>query len=38
MSIFAAVMTGTGTGAISTIQVFGEGAEAVIQKILQVCT
>ena len=35
MSIFAAVMTGTGTGAISTVQVFGEGAEAVIQKIFK---
>ncbi len=35
MSIFAAVMTGTGTGAISTVQIFGEGAEAVIQKIFK---
>jgi tRNA modification GTPase len=35
MSIFAAVMTGTGTGAISTVQVFGEDAEAVIQKIFR---
>ncbi len=35
MSIFAAVMTGTGTGAISTVQVFGEGAEAIIGKIFK---
>ncbi len=35
MSIFAAVMTGIGTGAISTVQVFGEGAEAVIGKIFK---
>jgi len=35
MSIFAAVMTGTGTGAISTVQVFDEGAEAVIRKIFK---
>jgi len=35
MSIFAGVMTGIGTGAISTVQVFGEGAEAVIQKIFK---
>jgi tRNA modification GTPase len=35
MSIFAAVMTGTGTGAISTMQVFGDDAEAVIQKIFK---
>ncbi len=33
MNIFAAVMTGKGTGAIATIQVFGEGAKAVLQKI-----
>jgi tRNA modification GTPase len=35
MSTFAAVMTGIGTGAISTIQVFGDGDEAVIQKIFK---
>jgi tRNA modification GTPase len=35
MSIFAAIMTGAGTGAISTVQVFGEGAETVIQKIFK---
>lgn len=33
METFAAVMTGKGTGAISTIQVFGNSAEAVIKKI-----
>lgn len=33
MSIFAAVMTGTGTGALSTIQVFGDTAEALIQQL-----
>lgn len=33
MSIFAAVMTGTGTGALSTIQVFGDTAEALIKRI-----
>jgi tRNA modification GTPase len=33
MNNFAAVMTGKGTGAISTIQVFGDSAEAVIKKI-----
>jgi len=35
MSIFAAVMTGAGTGAISTVQVFGEGAETVVKKIFK---
>jgi len=35
MTAFAAVMTGKGTGAISTIQVFGDSAEAVIQKIFK---
>jgi tRNA modification GTPase len=33
MSIFAAVMTGQGAGAISTIGVFGKNAETVINKI-----
>ena len=33
MTAFAAVMTGKGTGAISTVQVFGDTAEAVIKKI-----
>lgn len=33
MSVFAAVMTGKGTGAISTIQLFGVSAKAVIKKI-----
>jgi tRNA modification GTPase len=35
MSVFAAVMTGKGTAAISTIQVFGGAAEAVIKKIFK---
>jgi len=33
MSAFAAVMTGKVTGAISTIQLFGDSAEAIIEKI-----
>lgn len=33
MSAFAAVTTGKGTGAISTIQVFGGSAETIIKKI-----
>jgi tRNA modification GTPase len=33
MSIFAAVMTGTGTGALSTIQVFGDDAEGLIKQL-----
>ncbi|UCE99322.1 MAG: 50S ribosome-binding GTPase [Planctomycetota bacterium] len=35
MSVFAAVMTGKGTGAISTIEVFGDSAEAVIKRIFK---
>ena len=35
MRVFAAVMTGKGTGAISTIQVFGNSAEAVVRKIFR---
>jgi tRNA modification GTPase len=35
MTAFAAVTTGKGTGAISTIQVFGDTAEAVIKKIFR---
>jgi len=35
MNTFAAVMTGKGTGAIATIQVFGDTAEAVIKKIFK---
>jgi len=35
MSVFAAVMTGKGTGAIATIQVFGNSAKAVIKKIFK---
>jgi tRNA modification GTPase len=33
MNTFAAVMTGKGTGAISTVQVFGGSAEDVVKKI-----
>jgi tRNA modification GTPase len=33
MSTIAAVMTGKGIGAISTIQLFGDSAEAIIEKI-----
>ncbi|MHC4752431.1 MAG: hypothetical protein ACYTFW_21470, partial [Planctomycetota bacterium] len=35
MSIFAAVMTGKGTGAISTIQVFGDQSGTIIKKIFK---
>jgi len=35
MTAFAAVITGKGTGAISTIQVFGDTAETVIKKIFR---
>jgi len=35
MSVFAAVVTGKGTGAISTVQVFGDTAGAVIKKIFK---
>jgi len=35
MSVFAAVVTGKGTGAISTVQVFGDRAGAVIEKIFK---
>jgi len=35
MDCFAAVMTGKGTGAISTIQIFGDSAEAVIRKVFK---
>ena len=35
MAAFAAVMTGKGTGAISTIQLFGDKAEAIIKKIFK---
>ena len=35
MSIFAAVMTGKGTGAIATIQVFGETAPAVLAQVFK---
>jgi len=33
MSVFAAVMTGKGTGAISSVQIFGDSAEAIMKKI-----
>ncbi|MHC4572103.1 MAG: GTPase [Planctomycetota bacterium] len=35
MSVFAAVMTGKGTGAISGVQIFGDSAEIVIKKIFK---
>jgi len=35
MSALAAVMTGKGTGAISTIQLFGESADTVLKKIFR---
>ena len=35
MSVFAAVMTGKGTGAISTVQVFGDSAKIVLRKIFK---
>ncbi len=35
MSTFAAAMTGKGTGAIATIQLFGDTSEAVIKKIFK---
>jgi tRNA modification GTPase len=35
VNCFAAVMTGKGTGAISTIQAFGDSAEAVLKKIFR---
>ena len=35
MGVFAAVMTGKGTGAISSVQVFGDSADAVIKKIFK---
>ena len=35
MDCFAAVTTGKGTGAISTIQLFGDSAEAVIKKVFK---
>lgn len=35
MNTIAAVMTGKGTGAISTIQIFGDNAQSVIKKIFR---
>ncbi|HUV40990.1 MAG TPA: GTPase [Sedimentisphaerales bacterium] len=34
-TMFAAVMTAAGTGAISTIQLFGDGIQTVLEKILK---
>jgi len=36
MSVFAAVMTGKGTGAIATIQICGESAKSILEKIFLV--
>jgi len=36
MSISAAVMTGKGTGAIATIQLFGDNSKAILEKIFHV--
>jgi tRNA modification GTPase len=33
MSVFAAVITGKGTGAIATIQLYGDSAEAILKQI-----
>jgi len=38
MSAFAAVMTGKGTGAISTIQLFGDSAEEILKKIFKLAS
>jgi tRNA modification GTPase len=35
MSTFAAVMTGKGTGAISAIQVYGQGSKTIIKRIFK---
>jgi tRNA modification GTPase len=35
MSAFAAVMTGRGSGAIATIQLFGDSAEAILTKVFR---
>jgi len=35
MSAFAAVMTGRGSGAIATIQLFGDAAEVILTKLFQ---
>jgi len=35
MDCFAAVMTGTGTGAIATIEIFGDSAEDIIDKVFK---
>ncbi|HUV65480.1 MAG TPA: GTPase [Sedimentisphaerales bacterium] len=35
MSLFAAAMTGLGTGAISTVQVFGDSAETLLKQIFR---
>ena len=33
MSVFAAVMTGKGTGAIATIQLYGDSAADILKQI-----
>jgi tRNA modification GTPase len=35
MAVYAAVTTGQGTGAISTIQIFGDSVEAMIKKVFK---
>jgi len=35
MSAFAAVMTGKGTGAIATIQIYGDSAKTILEKIFR---
>jgi tRNA modification GTPase len=35
MAVFAAVMTGQGVGAIATIQVLGDSAEAILRKVFR---
>lgn len=35
MNCYAAVMTGTGTGAIATVQLFGDTAQAVLAKVFR---
>ena len=38
MSVFAAVMTGKGTGAISTVQLFGKNSKTILKKIFKPAT
>ena len=37
-NVFVAVMTGKGTGAIATVQLFGDSAETIIKKIFKLAT